>query len=492
MLRAGRARIDAFDQEWFRRVHATPTPLLDAVLPKLSRLANHGVLWTGLAAVLAASGGRENRRAALRGMGSLALASAAVNGPAKLIFQRTRPDATLIVTARQLKRHPTTFSFPSGHSASAAAFATGVALERPALGAGVGVIAGAVAVSRVHTGAHYPTDVAVGLAMGAAAGLLLTKVWPLRPPPAGQLGRGEEIALPKLVDGAGLHLIVNPSSGPRGPEELVEQLSEAWPAAKIERLEEGADLLKVLTDAAAEAAVLGISGGDGSVNAAAQVASDAGLPLLVVPGGTLNHFAAELALFTVEDTIAAGQAGTGELVDVAAIVPTGGEPQVFLNAASVGVYPELVAAREKLEERIGKWPALVVSMVKVLREYEPLEIEIDGQRRLTWMLFLGNCAFSPKGFAPTYRTRLDDGLIDVRLVDASHPYSRSRLVAALVLGRLSRSPVLDARQVDEIRVRAIGDEVPPARDGEVGDPVREFVVRKVGTLPAYRPPAPGE
>lgn len=491
MLRTGRARIDAFDQSLFRRVHARPTPLLDAILPRLSQAANHGVLWTGLAAVLAASGGKENRRAALRGIGSLALASAAVNGPAKLIFRRGRPDVELILSPRQLRRHPTTFSFPSGHSASAAAFATGVALESPVLGAGVGALAGTVAWSRVHTGAHYPTDVLAGLAMGAGAALLLTKVWPLRPPPAGQLGRGEEIVLPPITDGAGLHIVVNPSSGPRGPEELIEQLSAAWPAARVERLEEGADLLKVLSAAAADCTVLGISGGDGSVNAAAQVAADAGLPLLVVPGGTLNHFAAELGLATPEDTIAGGQAGVGELVDLAAIVPTGGEPQVFLNAASVGVYPELVAAREKLEARIGKWPALLVAMIRVLREYEPLEIEVDGERRLTWMLFLGNCVFSPQGFAPTYRTRLDDGLLDVRLVDASHPYSRSRLIAAFVLGRLSRSPVLDTKHVDEIRVRAIGEEVPPARDGEVGEPVREFTVRKIGVLPVYRPGSTG-
>ena len=54
---------------------------------------------------------------------------------------------------------------------------------------------------------------------------------------------------------------------------------------------------------------------------------------------------------------------------------------MFLNAASVGVYPELVAAREKLEERIGKWPALLVAMIRVLRGYDPIEIEVDGERR---------------------------------------------------------------------------------------------------------------
>ncbi|MGQ0846864.1 MAG: bifunctional phosphatase PAP2/diacylglycerol kinase family protein [Sporichthyaceae bacterium] len=482
--------IESLDHSLFARVQAKPSPVLDAVLPRLSRAANHGLLWAGTAAAIAAAGGKGNRRAALRGMASLALASASVNGPAKLVFRRDRPDAELVLAVRQLTRRPTSWSFPSGHSASAAAFATGVALERPLLGAGVGVVASGVAWSRVHTGVHYPSDVLAGIAMGAAATWLLTKVWPLRPPPAGQLGRGEEVELPKLDDGAGLHLVINPSSGPNGSGDFAERFADAWPAATVQTLAEGEDLLEALTKAAAHAAVLGISGGDGSVNAAAQVASAAGLPLLVVPGGTLNHFAAELGLHGVDEVLAAGRAGTGEAVDVAAIVPSdGGEPQVFLNAASVGVYPELVAAREELEDRIGKWPALLVALVRVLRTYDPIEVDVDGEKRRTWMLFLGNCVFSPQGFAPTYRTRLDDGLIDVRLVDAGHPYSRTRLVVAFALGRLHRSPVLTGWHADEVRVTARTQEMPPARDGEVGAPLREFTVRKIGSLPVYRPAA---
>lgn len=490
MIGTARRRIATIDVEIFRRVQATPTPLLDAVLPKLSRAANHGALWAGVAAVLAAVGGKDNRRAALRGITGLALASASVNGPAKLVFRRARPDADLVLAVRRLARRPTSSSFPSGHSASAAAFATGVALERPLLGAGVGVVAGGVAWSRVHTGVHYPSDVAVGAAIGAAATLLFTRIWPLRPPPAGQLGRGQEVELPALTDGAGLHLIVNPSSGTDGGADLLEHLSDAWPAATVRTLAEGEDLLEALTKAARECTVLGIAGGDGSVNAAAQVAVDAGLPLLLVPAGTLNHFAAELGLQTNEDVIAAAGAGTGELVDVAAIVPADGSgPQVFLNAASVGVYPELVVAREQLEDRIGKWPALLVAVVRVLRSGEPIDIEIDGVAHRTWMLFLGNGVFSPHGFAPTYRTRLDDGMLDVRLVDASRPYARSRLVSALALGRLVRCPILLQWHADEIRVRAQGEGVPPARDGEIGEPIKEFVVRKVGLLPIYRPSA---
>jgi len=65
---------------------------------------------------------------------------------------------------------PTSTSFPSGHSASAFAFATAVGGEVPALAAPLRALAAAVAYSRVHTGVHYPGDVVVGSMVGTTIG----------------------------------------------------------------------------------------------------------------------------------------------------------------------------------------------------------------------------------------------------------------------------------------------------------------------------------
>jgi undecaprenyl-diphosphatase len=71
---------------------------------------------------------------------------------------------------------PDSTSFPSGHSASAFAFAEGVSAAAPALGVPVRLLAVAVAYSRVHTGVHYPGDVVAGSLIGITAGEVASKV----------------------------------------------------------------------------------------------------------------------------------------------------------------------------------------------------------------------------------------------------------------------------------------------------------------------------
>ncbi|HEY4462667.1 MAG TPA: phosphatase PAP2 family protein [Streptosporangiaceae bacterium] len=150
-------------------------------MPALSRLANHGLLWVVAGAALWASGDPRARRAARRGLGSLAVASATANIVGKGLSGRRRPDFEVPAPRRLPK--PSSSSFPSGHAANAAAFATGAAIEMPSLAApaiGLAVLVGA---SRVATGLHYPSDVLAGAAIGTAAALLTLRWWPRRSRP---------------------------------------------------------------------------------------------------------------------------------------------------------------------------------------------------------------------------------------------------------------------------------------------------------------------
>ena len=486
--RSGRllVRLDALDHRLAARSARSHVPGLDQVLPRLTASANHSVLWTAVAAALAASGGRR-RRAAVRGLVSLALASATTNVPAKLLARRARPQLQAVPLPRQLLRQPKTSSFPSGHAASATAFALGVALESPAMAAPVGLLAAGVAYGRVHTGVHYPGDVLAGAALGGAAVLAVRRVWPVRPdrpavaPPA-------LVTAPALPDGAGLVVVVNASSG-SADDTLADTLRAALPAVEVVRCggDTGRDVGECLRDAAARATVLGVAGGDGTVNCAAGFALEAGIPLVVIPGGTLDHFAGELGIRSVDDVIAAVRSGEAVSVSVGS-ADAAGEGLYFLNTFALGIYPELVRERERREDDLGKWPALLVALAKVLPGATPVRVMVDGEPRSLWTLFAGNGHYHPAGFAPSWRERLDDGCIDIRLIDAARPWSRVRMVAAVLTGRLAHSRVYTERIVAKLPVHGLDGPLVLARDGEVGDGPTELLLRAaVRPLVVYRP-----
>ena len=149
----------------------TPTPNLDVPLRELSSLANHSKIWFAIAGGLALLGGETGRRAAVSGVVSVGAASLITNAVGKPLARRGRPDreGEDVPDAREVPM-PTSTSFPSGHSASAFAFASAVGKEIPAIGGPLRGLAGAVAYSRVHTGVHYPGDVIIGSIIGASIG----------------------------------------------------------------------------------------------------------------------------------------------------------------------------------------------------------------------------------------------------------------------------------------------------------------------------------
>jgi undecaprenyl-diphosphatase len=311
-------------------------------------------------------------------------------------------------------------------------------------------------------------------------------VWPVAPRTAAEIRPAlTPIGADPSEDGDGLSVVVNADAGGQSGfgAGAADRVREALPAAKVVEVA-GDDLATALVDASAHARALGVAGGDGSICAAAAVAHAAGQPLLVLPSGTLNHLARDLGLDGPDDAIAALRAGHTVAVDVATI-----DGATFLNTASFGSYSSLVDARERLEAKVGKWPALMVALVHVLRHERPVEVELDGRRRSLWMIFVGNCRYHPHGFAPTWRERLDDGRLDVRLVDANAPWARTRLLLAVLTGRLGRSRVYEEFTARELKVRALDGPLRLARDGETFAGSEEFVIRKEERpLAVYVPP----
>ena len=132
-------------------------PVLDAPLRTIADAANFSRPWFVIAGLLAAFGGPSGRRAAVAGVVAIGVTSFVVNQPMKLAGGRRRPErAKHGVPASRWVTMPTSTSFPSGHSASAATFAVAVGDLAPSLRVPLGAAASAVCFSRVYTGVHYP------------------------------------------------------------------------------------------------------------------------------------------------------------------------------------------------------------------------------------------------------------------------------------------------------------------------------------------------
>jgi membrane-associated phospholipid phosphatase len=156
---------ERLDRAVYEAIAGTPTPALDRALSRLTGAADYSKLSLAAAGLLAVGGGAAGRRAAGTGLASLGVTAAMVNVGLKLLTRRRRPDSDAVPVARRV-RMPRSRSFPSGHSAAAFAFATGVAEVLPGAAIPLRALATAVAYSRVHTGVHYPGDVIAGALSG--------------------------------------------------------------------------------------------------------------------------------------------------------------------------------------------------------------------------------------------------------------------------------------------------------------------------------------
>src|SRR5438876_5590696 len=293
MLRA-LAALDAWDQWLFRRLTRRERRVIDHRLKQLSTSADRSVLWFAIAALIAIFGGHRARRAAFRGVVSIAITSTLVNLPLKYLARRNRPptrrgDRPLPVSL------PGSFSFPSGHSASAFAFATGIGLEEPRLLIPLLPLAATVAYSRVHLRVHYPFDVlagaAIGVGMGLASGPLIDAARQWWEPPS-SAAEADRSATRRLI------LVVSPQAGHR------EKMARARRAISDSGLEvaseiavdELARLPDLLRGNGSPPPIVVPAGGDGTVGAAANAVIATPAVLGIIPLGTSNDFARSIKI----------------------------------------------------------------------------------------------------------------------------------------------------------------------------------------------------
>lgn len=203
-------------------------------------------------------------------------------------------------------------------------------------------------------------------------------------------------------------LFVNPNSG-KGEPTVDELVSAAGVLdVGVQVLEEKDDLGELARNA--DAAVLGMAGGDGSLAAVAQAAIERDLPFVCIPWGTRNHFARDVGLDVDNplQALVAFRDGVERLVDVGRV----GE-QVFLNNVSLGNYARLVHRRERRRQR-GETFARLRAFANSLRDRRRTEpFVIDGQPVRATVVLVANNEYKLDLFSIGERQRLDEGTLAI-------------------------------------------------------------------------------
>src|SRR5207237_242447 len=137
------------------------------------------------------------------------------------------------------------------------------------------------------------------------------------------------------------------------------------------------------------------AGGDGTVSAIAGALVDSAIPLAIIPAGTLNHFARDLRIPTDLDAAARViAAANARAVDVGKV-----NGRIFINNASIGIYPHIVSQRDDIRQRLGrgKWIAMLMAALAVFKRHPTVTVRMNAPdvaiQRNTPFVFIGNNAY---------------------------------------------------------------------------------------------------
>ena len=261
------------------------------------------------------------------------------------------------------------------------------------------------------------------------------------------------------------------ASGGFSPEELTREFSVRGIEADV-RVVAPEDVELSLREAiAARPTAVVIGGGDGTVRSAAALLAGTGVPLGVLPFGTLNHFAKDLRMPSVwREAVEALARGVVREVDVAEV-----NGHVFVNNCSLGAYAEAVRRRESLRRQRGhgKWLAMVKASLAVFRRLRRLRLRmfVGGVERhvRTPLVVVANNRYSGHVLDVSMRARLDEGRLWLYTAHVHRRLPVLRLVwQALTRRRPDAADALDAEPASEITVESEnGRSVPVAADGEL-------------------------
>jgi diacylglycerol kinase family enzyme len=266
-------------------------------------------------------------------------------------------------------------------------------------------------------------------------------------------------------------VLINSRAGKHDPAS-VKRVADAFHVAGADaevRITDGRSMAREAADAVRRGSrVIVAAGGDGSVSAAAGAVAGTEAALAVLPLGTLNHFAKDLAIpLDLDDAVRVIVAGRTRTVDVGDV-----NGRLFVNNASIGMYARLIAERSAMQ-RVGrrKWLAHGVAALRVFRRYGRLRVRLraDGAVRVmrTPFVFVGNNAYQLSGPELGGRNDLAADRLHVCMAPGMSRGGVAKMIVAAVFGA-----VRNIEEFESLTTRALALDAGVARvaasiDGEL-------------------------
>ena len=264
-------------------------------------------------------------------------------------------------------------------------------------------------------------------------------------------------------------VVANPGSGKQKRAAIEAAMAAFGPGVTLRRWRKGDDLETFVAKAVADGfTTIVAAGGDGTVMGVAHALMGTKANLAVLPLGTFNYFARGLGLPQEPEAAArAILAGHPQRISVGTV-----NGQLFLNNASIGIYPTILQAREDIYARMGRSRLLAHWSVlrTLLRFQRPAQMQLvaDGKRisLKTPLIFIARSAYQLERFGLEGAQAISDDKLVAFVARGGSRWHLMKLALRLALRRVQVGRDVDLITAHEIDISTAKRRPKVAFDGE--------------------------
>ena len=271
-------------------------------------------------------------------------------------------------------------------------------------------------------------------------------------------------------------LVYNPKSGSALTEAELKRKCKAHDINVDQLIALDDTLSKKLTPFVKQDSVVAAIGGDGTLSAVAGALVGTKAIFAPISGGTLNHFTKDLGLpQDIDNALQELSSLKMRKIDTAAI-----NGKVFINNASLGLYPTSLRTRDRFEDRLGKWPTAIVASLRAFIRFKTYTVTVDNETFETPFIFVGNNEYDIGVSGSIQRHYLDKGILCVYIAKTTSRLALFKIILFALIGRAKQLDEFDVRETSSFIVNTHGRRVSVSHDGEVshfGSPLK-FELKK--------------